>query len=299
MADCLIVEEQPELLAPYIIVGLSGWLDAGEVSTGSVDYLRRKLDAHKFAYIEPRGFYIYQVPGYGPEQILRPHARIEEGLVKRVEGPRNEFFFWKSGADHDLILLSGVEPNLAWPEFAQAVLNVAQQFRAARIYALGGVFDQVPHTRETRLYAVISHPQLKNEIKKFAPFLTYEGPSSFTTTLLSLAGQQGIEAAGITARVPPYIQNYNSKASYDLLKRIIALTGIEIDINDLKKAGELLAEMINRAFIQNQTAMEQLKKMEEIFDAANLDMPNQVPGENYDKLLEEMIKMKRDGRKPH
>ena len=170
MADCLIVEEQPELLAPYIIVGLSGWLDAGEVSTGSVDYLRRKLDAHKFAYIEPRGFYIYQVPGYGPEQILRPHARIEEGLVKRVEGPRNEFFFWKSGADHDLILLSGVEPNLAWPEFAQAVLNVAQQFRAARIYALGGVFDQVPHTRETRLYAVISHPQLKNEIKKFAPF---------------------------------------------------------------------------------------------------------------------------------
>ena len=57
--------------------------------------------------------------------------------------------------------------------------------------------------------------------------------------------------------------------------------------------------MINRAFIQNQTAMEQLKKMEEIFDAANLDMPNQVPGENYDKLLEEMIKMKRDGRKPH
>ncbi len=299
MDDCLVIQNEPELLSPYLVIGLSGWLNAGEIATGSIDYLRRKLSAHRFAHIEPRGFYIYQVPGFGPEQTLRPHARIEDGLIKTLDIPRNEFSFWKSGAEHDLILFSGAEPNLEWPAYARAILDLASRFQVARIYSLGGVFDQVPHTRETRLFAVVSHPQLKSEVQTFSAFLGYEGPCSFSTMLLSLAARQGIEAAGITARVPPYIQNYNPKACYDLLKRIFALARLEIDLSDLRKSGESLVEMMDRAFGQNETAMEQLKKLEEMFDAAAMQEVGQVPGEDYDKLLEEMLKMKREGRKPH
>ena len=240
MDNCLVMQNQPELLSPYVVVGFSGWLNAGEVSTGSIDYLCRKLNARKFAHIDSRNFHIYQIPSSSPEQSLRPHARIEEGEIKRLEVPTNEFFFWKSGASHDLILFAGVEPNLQWPEYAQAILDVARRFQATRIYALGSVFDQVPHTRETRCFAVVSHSRLKDEIKTFAPFLNYEGPCSFTTMLLSLAGLQGIEAAGITARIPLYIQDYNSKACYDLLKNVLALTPLDIDLSDLKQAGEEL-----------------------------------------------------------
>ncbi len=58
MAGRLIMQEPPQLIAPYIMVGMNGWLNAGEVSTGSIDYLRRKLDARRFASIETQGFYI-------------------------------------------------------------------------------------------------------------------------------------------------------------------------------------------------------------------------------------------------
>ena len=115
MADRLIIQDKPELIAPYIMVGLKGWLNAGEVSTGSIDYLRRKLGARPFASIEPTGFYIYQIPSSTAEQTMRPLVKIKEGLVKKLDLPRNEFFFWKSGAAHDLILFLGVEPNLDWP----------------------------------------------------------------------------------------------------------------------------------------------------------------------------------------
>jgi proteasome assembly chaperone (PAC2) family protein len=299
MDSCLVMQDQPELLAPYIVVGFRGWLNAGEVSTGSIDYLCRKLNARKFAHIESRDFYIYQVPSSGPEQSMRPYARIEEGVVKTLNVPQNEFFFWKSGAGHDLILFSGVEPNLQWPEYAQAILDLARRFQATRIYALGGIFDQVPHTRETRCYAVVSHARLKDEIKTFAPFLSYEGPCSFTTMLLSLAGRQGIEAAGITARIPLYIQDYNAKVCYDLLKNVLALTRLDIDLSDLKQAGERLVELMDKNFSQNQIAMEQLKKLELMFDASLLEEPNQVPSEDYGKLMEEMRRMKKEGRKPH
>jgi len=299
MDSCLVMQDQPELLAPYILIGFRGWLNAGEVSTGSIDYLCRKLNARKFAHIESRDFHIYQIPGASPEQSLRPRARIEEGVVRKLDLPQNEFYFWKSGGSHDLILFSGVEPNLRWPEYAQTILDLARRFQAVKIYALGGVFDQVPHTRETRFFAVVSDPRLKDEIKTFSPFLNYEGPCSFTTMLLHLAGTQGMEAAGISARTPLYIQDYNAKACYDLLKNVLALTRLDIDLSDLRQAGEALVELMDRNFSQNQTAMEQLKKLELMFDASGQEEPNQVPIENYGRLMEEMLKMKKEGRKPH
>jgi len=299
MDDCVVFQDEPELVSPYMLIGFSGWLNAGAVATGCIDYLRRKLNARKFAHIDPRGFYIYQVPAVGPEQTLRPHARIEDGLITQLDLPKNEFFYWKSGGPHDLILFSGVEPNLEWPVFIRTLLDVAGRYQASRLYSLGGVFDQVPHTRETRLFAVLGQRQLKEEVRKIAAFLSYEGPCSFSTTLLSQAGRQGIEAAGVTARVPPYIQNYNPRACYDLLRRVFSLSPVEIDLSDLKKSGESLIVMMDKAFGQNEDALEQLKKLEELYDAAALQEISRTPGQDYDKLLEEMLNMKREGRKPH
>jgi proteasome assembly chaperone (PAC2) family protein len=299
MAGRLIMQDKPELIAPYIMVGLKGWLNAGEVSTGSIDYLRRKLGARPFAYMEPSGFYVYQIPSATAEQTMRPLVKIKEGLVRKLDLPRNEFFFWKSGAAHDLILFLGVEPNLDWPEYAQAILDVARQFKAPRIYSLGGIFDQVPHTRKTRILATISHPKLKDELKTFARFTDYEGPCSFNTMLLSIAREQGIEIVGISARASLYIQDFNAKACYDLLQNVITSAGFGIDLRDLGGAGEALVEMMDKAFSQNATALEQLKKLEEQFDATVGEEPLQAQGEDYDRLLAEMRKLKMEGRKPH
>jgi proteasome assembly chaperone (PAC2) family protein len=299
MTDRLIIRDKPELIAPYILIGLKGWLNAGEVSTGSIDYLRRKLGASPFASIEASGFYIYQIPSSPVEQTTRPLVKIKDGLVKKLDLPRNEFFFWKSGAAHDLILFLGVEPNLDWPAYAQAIVDVARQFQAPRIYSLGGIFDQVPHTRQTRIMATVSHPRLKDELRTFARFTDYEGPSSFNTMLLTVAREQGIEMAGISARTPLYIQDLNTKACYDLMKNVITLAGLDIDLSDLRVAGKALVEMMDKAFSQNATALEQLKKLEEQFDAVVGEEPLQAQGEDYDKLLAEIRKLKKEGRKPH
>ena len=299
MADRLIMQETPQLIAPYILIGMKGWLNAGEISTGSIDYLRRKLDADKFAHIETQGFYLYQVPSMSPELTMRPHAQIKDGLVMKLDVPQNDFFFWKSGSDHDLILFQGVEPNLGWPEYCQIILDVARQFHAPRIYFLGAVFDQVPHTRETRIFASASHPGLKDELKTFAQFTNYEGPCSFNTMLLALGNKQEIEVAGISARTPQYIQDFNSKVCYDLLKHILTMSDLRIDLSDLRQSGENMLERMDSAFSENSKALAQLKKMEELFDAKLGETPFQGSDEDYDKLVEEMRKLKREGRKLH
>ncbi|MFC1896538.1 PAC2 family protein [Thermodesulfobacteriota bacterium] len=299
MAGRLIMQEPPQLNAPYIMIGMNGWLNASQISTGSVDYLRRKLGARKFAYIETQGFYIYQIPSLSPELTMRPHAQIEDGLVMKLDIPQNDFFFWKSGTDHDLILFLGVEPNLGWPEYCQIILDVARQFHAPRIYSLGAFFDQVPHTRETRTLASVSHPSLKDELKAFAQFTNYEGPCSFTTMLVTMGYKQGIEVAGISARTPLYIRNFNSKVCYDLLTNILTMGGFRIDLSDLKQSGENILERMDRAFSENPTALAQLKKLEELFDVTVGETPLRGSDEDYDKLIEEVRKLKREGHKLH
>lgn len=299
MEDRLVILERPQLNAPYIIVGLNGWLNAGEVSTGSIDYLRLKVGARKFATINPQGFYIYQIPSSNPEMTLRPKAQISEGLVTKLDSPKNELFFWKSGSEHDLILFLGFEPNLNWPEYCQVILDLARQFQAPRIYCLGGFFDQVPHTRETRIHVTVSHQRMKSEFKTFAHFGDYAGPCSFTTMLIAQGHEQGIEIAGISARAPIYIHDLNPKACYDLLKNVLNRIDLRIDLSDLRQAGEELMETMDRAFNENSTALAQLKKMEELYDGVFGEEPPPGPDEGYDKLMEEVRKMKKEGRKPH
>jgi proteasome assembly chaperone (PAC2) family protein len=297
MNDSVIFHETPELANPYILIGYRGWLNAGEVSTGCIDYMRRMLGARRFASIDPRNFYIWQVPGYDSAQIMRPHTIVEAGLVKSMDEPTNEFYFWQSGAGNDLILFSGHEPNLAWPEFTAAVLSVVRRYRARRIFTLGAVFDRVPHTRETSLYAVLSLPEMRREFHLF-PLLNYSGPASFSTSLMHYAARENIEAVSIVARIPPYIHTFNEKIAYELLTRILAHTSLDIDLSDLKKTGDAVMELMNQDFRQNEEALAHLRKLEELYDTASLQ-GHGLREATINELMQEMMNAKKDGRKPH
>jgi proteasome assembly chaperone (PAC2) family protein len=298
MNESLIFQNTPDLVNPYILIGYRGWLNAGEIATGSIDFLRRKLHARKFASIDSRLFYIWQVPGFDSAQVMRPNAVVEGGLIKSLDEPANEFFFWKSGAEHDLILFTGFEPNVAWPEYTSAILSIARRYNACRVYVFGGVFDQVPHTRELNVYAVLSRPEMKKEFQSF-PLLNYTGPCSFSTLFVHHAGREGIEAASIVARVPPYIETFNAKIGYDFLKKVFAHTSLNIDLSDLKKTGDAVNKLMENDFRRNMDALAQLRQLEQMYDSSLLQEYGTNPEVNIDELMQEMQSMKKHGKKTH
>jgi proteasome assembly chaperone (PAC2) family protein len=117
--------------------------------------------------------------------------------------------------------------------------------------------------------------------------------------LLTMGAKQEIGVASISARTPLYIQDFNSKACYDLLKNILAMVGFQIDLSDLRRSGEGMLEEMDRAFSEDSSALAQLKKLEELFDATIGETPLQGSDDDIDKLLEEVRKLKKEGRKLH
>ena len=55
----------------------------------------------------------------------------------------------------------------------------------AAIYVLGGLYDNVPHTRPVRISCVAEDPALRQRLAEHGVlFSDYQGPSSIHTTLL-------------------------------------------------------------------------------------------------------------------
>ena len=91
MTEHLIVDELPEMRAPTLIASFAGWPDAGEVSSGSMRYLLRKLKPKKFAGIEPEIFYTFTE--------VRPQTTIVAPYQREIKWPSNEFHYWRGPED--------------------------------------------------------------------------------------------------------------------------------------------------------------------------------------------------------
>jgi len=268
-----------------MVCGISGWVDGGEAATGSLQYLVRKLEAKRFAGIPIDRSHIFQVPG---QLSLRPHIRIEDGILKEHRFPQNQFFYWVNpNADNDLILFLGTEPNLNWEEYADAILGVAEEFTASRIYLLGGVLDETPHTKEPSISCVCTSEQLKEEMQKYSmQFTNYEGPGRFGTTLLSICQKKGVQMVSLTARATYYpefniVIPRNPKAIRAVARRLNGLLRLNLDVSDLDREAE---EFEFRAYVE---------ELEKDFIEVKYEEPLDISASEAVQIAEEFLKEKK------
>src|SRR3954471_12283718 len=89
----LAVTNAPVLKNATLLLALTGWMDGGEVSTGTVKQLMRgRQGVREIARIEPEDFYIYNFPGsMEVAALFRPHVKYEDGVVDELEFPTNVF----------------------------------------------------------------------------------------------------------------------------------------------------------------------------------------------------------------
>ena len=131
VANHLKIHARPKLSESRMILSFSGWMDGGDVSTGTVACLIAKLRAPKLAEIDPEDFYIYNFPGSMEiSSLFRPHTKIKDGLITKYQPPTNIFY---SDQPNNLILFEGKEPNVRWTPYADCIFSLAEAFKVRRI----------------------------------------------------------------------------------------------------------------------------------------------------------------------
>ena len=257
--------DPPPLNTGVLILGFDGWMDGGEVSTGTTDWLADALDARIVGEIDPGNFYIYNFPGsMEVAALFRPHGKIEDGLITEFDLPRNTFF---ADPSMNLAIFRGKEPNFGWAEFADAIFTTCRRMSIQRIYFVGSVAGLSPHSREPRIFCSVSDAKMKPEMESYGlNFSDYEGPVSFVTYLMTLAPSHGLEMATVVAEIPAYVHSHNPKSIEAVLRKLSAIAGLSLDLDPLRSASDEWEKKVNEVVAEKNELGDYIHKLEEDYD---------------------------------
>jgi len=275
----LSIHAHPQLANARMVIGLSGWMDGGEVSTGTLEFLADLFEAKELASIAPDDFYIYNVPGsMEVSSLFRPHATMEEGLITSFEEPQNRFLF---NEEHNLILFQGKEPNIHWKEYAECIFAIVEAFDVQLICFAGSIAGLLPHTRPTEFYCTASNLALRTFAENHNSTPTnYEGPVSIVTYLIKYASERNIDMMTLLAAVPAYVQGRNFTCIQSAIKRLAVLMNTPMASSTLSELAKEYERELESFVKSNPDLAAQIRKLEQAYDNQSTD-PNNEDMQNW------------------
>jgi proteasome assembly chaperone (PAC2) family protein len=294
----LIFDSRPTLHNPYIVCGLDGWINSGDVATGGINYFIRQFKAKKFAEIPAPRYHIYQIPSI---QSMGPVFKMQHGLIVESHLPRNEFYYAENRvSDHDLILFLGTEPNLNWEEYADIVVSLASSFGATRLCALGGLMDRIPYTREPIMTCTCTSPKVKAEMEQYnVMFSNREGPATFNQMLLYACKKKGLDGVGFTVRVPYYPEynvaiGYSAKSIKAVLIRLNHMLHLDLNFDELNNTAKELQDKLDVVRRQNPEFNTYIEDLEKDYVEMTYEETLDISPSEAVRFAEEFLKENKD-----
>jgi hypothetical protein len=209
----------PDVQRPILLTAFEGWFDAGEAATGAIDWLAQHLDTDPVAYIDAETFFDFQQQ--------RPMVHLDDTGHRQIEWPHSTATTAQiEGANHDLVLVSGVEPHMRWRTFTESVTEIASVAGAELVVTLGSNYGTVPHTRPPEVIGSSTNHSLASRLGLGEP--SYQGPTGVIGALHQTLDDAGIPVISLRVNTPHYVQGGNNpNATQALLRRLELICGFE------------------------------------------------------------------------
>ncbi len=279
----------PALRSPVLVAAFSGWNDAASAATTALEAIAVSLDAEPIAAIDPEEFYDFQV--------TRPTIRLSEGQTREVDWPANSILAVTApSAERDLVLLSGIEPNMHWRGFAEAILEVAERLDVEMVVTLGALLADVPHTRQVPITGLATDSDLVERLGLSRS--SYEGPTGIVGIIHDACRRRDLTSASLWAAVPHYVAAVpNPKAALALLRRLEGFTGIAIEASELEDAMERFQIQVDRAVASNSEIEDLVRRLEAEHDDEPDPAGENVPsGDSIARDFQRFLRQRGDER---
>ncbi|HET8993148.1 MAG TPA: PAC2 family protein [Rhodococcus sp. (in: high G+C Gram-positive bacteria)] len=249
----------PELRNPVLVAAFEGWNDAGDAATGAVEHLELIWDAEPFAELDSEEYYDYQVN--------RPQVRLVDGVTRQIEWPATRLSACSPpGSDRDVVLMRGIEPNMRWRDFCDAILELVDDLGIHTVVVLGALLADTPHTRPV---PVTGTAYSADAAKRFnLEKSRYEGPTGINGVLQDACVRAGIPAVSFWAAVPHYVSHPpNPKATVALLRRLEDVLDVEVPLGELPALAEEWEETVTSMTEDDEDITDYVRGLEERGDA--------------------------------
>ena len=248
-------ESWPELTDPVLVAAFEGWNDAGDAATGAVEHLELTWQSRLLAEIDPDDYYDFQVN--------RPNVSQVDGVSRRISWPTTRLSVCRpAGAEFDLVLVRGIEPNMRWRTFCDELIEAMRELGVRTVVTLGALLADSPHTRPTPVtgtsYDAPSATRYGLEKSR------YEGPTGIVGVLQEACVLAGIPAISFWAAVPHYVaQPPNPKATIALLHRVEEVLDIAVPLGELPGQADDWQKLVNEMADEDEDVRDYIRNLEE------------------------------------
>ena len=232
MTDFVRYEEHlpdPSALRDPLLIAAFG----GSWGSSAADALRKLVDhweAEPLASIDPQLFFDFTV--------RRPRVRVAddddaEPGVRTIDWPGNEFYLARpEGADRDLVLLVGAEPQLRWRQFIGAIVEVMERVGVSESLMLGAYRAATPHSRPLPVQLYSRDAKLAARFGLVPEPWSYEGPAGITTPLAVACEERGWGSSSLLTAAPFYVSvEPHPFAARALIKSLGDGLGAKVDLS--------------------------------------------------------------------
>jgi hypothetical protein len=223
------------LTSPVLVIGLTGWFDVAGAATAAL------------AHIAEHGITVGEIdadPFYDFTQE-RPMVEMVDGESRGVVWPVNDFRVVRTGGSHDLVVLNGVEPHLAWPLYVACARRVVERLGCQAVVTLGATADAVPHSRMPPVVGSTADPELARRLALSAP--TYQGITGLIGVLHVEMERAGVPTISLRVGVPHYLGHMEHPlAVASLVQHLAHVLGLPLTI-DVQEAADRWAAQHDEA----------------------------------------------------
>lgn len=271
--DGFTVTEVPALRSPVVIMAFTGWSDTGTVTTDAAKRLIEAYGAERFLTVDPEDYYVFTE--------TRPTVRLDSSGQRTVNWPENEAYFARlPDAAHDLIIVTGEEPNLRWRTFSERLSEALGDTRPSLACTLVARPAATPHTRPVPVTGSSADPVLAARYGLGRSM--YQGPTGILGVVHDVLRRRGIGLISLSASVPHYLNvEENPAATMALLQALEPIIGVAPPLGDLEAEGVRFINRVDEASRGDEqiggyvrTLEEHYGEPEEQSDGESTDLPS-------------------------
>src|SRR5579875_2680607 len=187
---------RPRLRRPIVVAAFEGWSDGADAASMAMGHLIQAWRARPFASVDPEEFFDFT--------STRPRVRLDAQGDRVIDWPANTLLAASlPGSAHDVVLLSGTEPQLRWRTFTGALVETFQALHVEMVLTLGALLADVPHTQPVRVTGSSADTEVSERLNLRRS--RYEGPTGILGVLGDALARSDIPSASLWAAVPHYV----------------------------------------------------------------------------------------------
>ena len=223
---------------------------------------------------------------------------LVDGVSRRISWPTTRFSYCRPpGAEFDLVIVHGIEPNMRWRQFCAELLGVIRDLDVRLVVTLGALLSDTPHTRATQVTG--SAYDAEAAARYGLDRSRYEGPTGIVGVFQDSCVGAGIPAISFWAGVPHYVaQPPNPKATLALLHSLEEVLDFPVPIGELPQQADEWQKLVDEMAAEDEEVTEYIRNLEERDDAIDETTLHETSGDAIAREFERYLRRRERGGGP-